>query len=503
MSMRDVTPTDSEFMEEAAAEDEVWTANPDVLSLTSVGIDIGSSTSHITFSELVLHRQGDNVMTSHFEVVERNVLYRSPILLTPYSDPDTIDLNSLSDFLNACYQEAAIDPALTNTGAVICTGVAVQKNNAEAIVRLFASKGGKFVCATAGPRLEGMLAAHGSGTIAASVASPGHTLMNVDMGGGTTKVTTVRDGTIIETGAINIGARLVAWDENGVLVRVEDGARQIAESMGLAIEVGQPLTVDQRRALARKEAEILIEYISSSQLSPLAASLVVTDPLEHATAADAILFSGGVSEYIYQRDNKDYGDLGPMLGEEVRGLLTAKHGAVETPAEMIRATVMGASQYTVQLSSSTIYVSDPAVLPALDRQVIEPFIDETTAGSSESIAKAIERAIDNADLNEIDHARPIALYIRWPIPASYDSLSVLSGGIVAGMQGRKDDPWVIVFETDIGALVGAMIKEEFNVPQAIVATDEIQVKYLDFIDIGEEIKSRKAVPVVVKSLVFG
>lgn len=85
-----------------ATGEETWTPNPDVLSLTSVGIDIGSSTSHVTFSELILHRQGDNAMTSHFEVVERNVLYRSPILLTPYSDADTIDMDSLSTFLDTC-----------------------------------------------------------------------------------------------------------------------------------------------------------------------------------------------------------------------------------------------------------------------------------------------------------------------------------------------------------------------------------------------------------------
>ena len=486
-----------------ATGEEVWTPNPDVLSLTSVGIDIGSSTSHVTFSELVLHRQGDNAMTSHFEVVERNVLYRSPILLTPYSDADTIDMDALSDFLDACYHGAGIDPTQTNTGAVICTGVAVQKNNAEAIVRLLAQKGGKFVCATAGPRLEGLLAAHGSGTIAASRQDPGRTFMNVDMGGGTAKVTTVCDGTVVETGAINIGARLVAWDENGVLVRIEEGARRIARELGFALDIGQPITSDQRRALARKQAAVLIEYITSSELSPLAADLVVTNPLEHAAPVQAVLFSGGVSEYIYERDDKDYGDLGPMLGEEMRALLTEKHGVVEVPAEMIRATVIGASQYTVQLSSSTIYVSDPGVLPALDRQVIEPFIDEPTARSGEAIAIAIRRAIENADLDDLDHHRSIALYIRFPLPATYDSLLVLSQGIVGGMQGREDDPWVIVFDTDIGALVGAMVKEEFSIPQAVVATDEIQVKYLDYIDIGQEVKNRKAVPVVVKSLVFG
>lgn len=503
MSMRDVTPTDGEFLEEAAAEDEVWMANPDWLTLTTVGIDIGSSTSHLTFSELVMHRQGTNIMTSHYEVVERNILYRSPIMLTPYRDPDTIDTELLSDFVDRCYREAGLGPEQTDTGAVICTGVAVTKRNAEAIVRLFAAKGGKFVCATAGPRLEGMLAAHGSGTIAASLENPGRTLMNVDLGGGTTKVTMVRDGSIIETGTISVGARLVQWDEQGRVQRIEAAGRRIAESLGLSIELGRVLTMDQRSALAKRQAELLIEFMSSSRLSPLADELVVTNPLDHATRADIVLFSGGVSEYVYQRNDQDYGDLGPMLAAELRGLMTSELGEVRVPSEMIRATVIGASQYTVQLSSSTIYVSDASVLPVLDRQVIAPRIDDQAAQSAEAVAKAIGVAINDADLNELDHERSIALYIQWPVRASYDSLQVLSGGIVAGLEGRSDDPWVIVFDTDIGALVGAMIKEEFNVSQAIVATDEVRVKDLDFIDIGQEIKNRKAVPVVVKSLVFG
>jgi ethanolamine utilization protein EutA len=501
MSMKDITPTDGFVVH---AEEGVDVApNPDWLRLTSVGIDIGSSTSHLTFSELVMHREGTNVMTSHYQVVERNVLYRSPILLTPYSDPDTIDMKALESFVDQCYAEAHLTHDDTNTGAVISTGEAVRKKNAEAIVRLFAAKGGKFVCATAGPHLEGVLAAHGSGSVASSLENPGKTVMNVDMGGGTSKVTVARDGEIVETGAINIGARLIAWDADGKLVRIENAGRHIAESIGLSIELGQVLTDEQRGAMAQKEAEILVEYMSSSNLSPLATDLVVTDTLEHARPADALLFSGGVSEYIYQNAEEDYGDLGPLLAEAMRGLLTPAHGQMVTPTEMIRATVIGASQYTVQLSSSTIYISDPAVLPALDRQVVAPHIDEKTAESAESVAKAIKAAIQKADLNDFDHERSIALYIHWPLSISYDTLRALSGGIVAGMEGRKDDPWVIVFDTDIGALAGAMIKEEFGIPQAIVATDEVVVKDLDFIDIGEEVKNRHAVPVVVKSLVFG
>ena len=97
----------------------------DWLTLNSVGIDIGSSTSHLTFSRLVLKRNGLQ-FSSRFEVVDQEVLYRSPILLTPFLDMETIDIEPLSSFITQSYREAGIDPSQTDTGAVICTGEAAR-----------------------------------------------------------------------------------------------------------------------------------------------------------------------------------------------------------------------------------------------------------------------------------------------------------------------------------------------------------------------------------------
>ena len=474
--------------------------NPDVLILNSVGIDIGSSTSHITFSRLTLERRGTQ-FSSRFEVVEREVLYRSPILLTPYRDSETIDMEPLTAFIEQCYRESGISPSQTNTGAVICTGEAVRKKNSEAITRMFSSQGGKFVCATAGPRLEGVLASHGSGAVARSRQHDG-VLMNVDLGGGTSKVTLVRDGAVLETGAINVGARLVAWDPQGRLVRIEDAGRKVAESVGVSVELGQVLSEEQRRAIAQALAEILFEYLRRGTLSPLTTELLVTEAFTNLDPVNGILFSGGVGEYVSGRDTKDYGDLGPLYGEEIRKRLPGFGIPVIESMEQIRATVIGASQYTIQLSSSTIYLSRPDVLPQLDRQVVAPNIDGAQV-TSEAVAQAIHASLKRADLLEIDNDRPIALFIRWPFDMSYSSLNMLSTGIVSALESRKDDPWVLVFDADIGGLVGSILKEEMGVKPEVVCVDEIAVGDLDFVDIGEEIKNRQAVPVVVKSLVFG
>ena len=168
-------------------------SNPDWLRLTSVGIDIGSSTSHLMFSRLILRRRSQQ-MSSEFEVIHREVLYRSPILLTPYASPETIDMEALAAFMRRSYKAAGIAIDDVDTGAVICTGEAVRKQNSEAIIRMLAAAGGKFVCATAGPNLEAVLGAHGSGAVARSRENG--VCLHVDIGGGTAKLAVIASGVV-------------------------------------------------------------------------------------------------------------------------------------------------------------------------------------------------------------------------------------------------------------------------------------------------------------------
>ncbi len=214
--MHDEFDEESDHLEKDSVPKGAW--NPDLMELTSVGIDIGSSTSHLMFSRLLLQRRSLE-LSSRFEVAEREILFRSPILLTPYQDKDTIDTDALAQFIASSYAEAGIESSQVDTGAVICTGEAVKKKNADAIVRLFADQGGRFVCATAGPNLEAVLAAHGSGAVD---RSHDNTVINVDLGGGTCKLAVVKNGTIVETAAINVGSRLVAWDAQGRVNRIEE-----------------------------------------------------------------------------------------------------------------------------------------------------------------------------------------------------------------------------------------------------------------------------------------
>src|SRR5207302_3038475 len=139
---------------------------------------------------------------------DRRTIYRSPVTFTPFLDESTIDHDAVLAFVQASYREAGVGVGEIATGAVICTGEAARRRNAEAITKALAKGSGKFVCATAGHHFEAMLAAHGSGAVELSHHYDGATI-NLDIGGGTTKRALIRDGAIEDTAAINVGARLI------------------------------------------------------------------------------------------------------------------------------------------------------------------------------------------------------------------------------------------------------------------------------------------------------
>ncbi len=137
-------------------------AEHNTLELVTVGVDIGSSTSHLLFARVRFERHGHR-RSDRFVVVERTVEWRSPILLTPFGPDGTIDAHRLARFVRDCYSAAGIAPSEVDSGAVILTGEAIKQRNARTIDEMIAGGSGRFVCATAGHRLECILAAHGSG----------------------------------------------------------------------------------------------------------------------------------------------------------------------------------------------------------------------------------------------------------------------------------------------------------------------------------------------------
>jgi ethanolamine utilization protein EutA len=474
----------------------------DRIELHSVGIDIGSSTSHLIFSTLEMRRQSA-VLSSRFELVNRRIDYASPILLTPFVAGASLDVPKLSAFFEAAYAESGWRADSVDTGAVITTGDAARKDNAASVVQMFSEQAGKFVCASAGPLLESKMAAYGSGAVARS-AHGAHpvTVLNIDVGGGTSKLAVVRDGRILEATAINVGARLITFDEAGILTKIERAAEIVAVDRGLSLRIGQPVPEETRQGLASALCDALLEVAARKPLSELARSLLIAGPLHHAGEVDVVIMSGGVSEYIYRDDVPGFGDIGSLIAGEIRrGLPKALPNAkLESPVQGIRATVIGASQFTAQVSGNTLHIGHPGLLPLRNLQVVPVTLNDDTP-TAHSIADAVRQSLKRA---EVDEPRPVALAVRWPHGPAYSGIHALSRGVADAMAEHiaREIPIVLVLDMDLARLTGAVLSELTDGSNEILCIDGVDLHEFDYIDIGEEHPESHVVTVIVKSLVF-
>jgi len=469
----------------------------ETLRLTSVGVDIGSSTSHLVFSRLELTLEG-----SRYRVTRREVLNESDILLTPYRDDTRIDVDALEAFINEQYRTANIKRDEVDTGALILTGVAVRRRNARAIAELFAEEAGKFVAVSAGDGLEATMAAHGSGAVAHS-AKTGGVVLNIDVGGGTSKFAICNNGKVQEVSAIDIGARLLAFDNAGTIVRIEEAGRKHAGWAGFTVELGQKVSEENLRKMVAGMIDKLLAILKPKSLTENIKGLLRLPPLTYQGEIDCVMFSGGVSEFIYNRSKSTFGDLGPLMADEIHRRMADLEMLVMEPAARIRATVIGASQYTVQVSGNTVFISPEDAVPVRNVAVVAP---EFPLNEDDFIKEAVRDALLNV-LRRLDllHGRqPVAVAFHWDGSATFFRLQAFCSGVAEGLKDifAKGHPLVLVNDGDIGGIVGLHFQEELQLQNPIISIDGIALSDFDYIDIGALIQSSGAVPVVIKSLIF-
>jgi ethanolamine utilization protein EutA len=469
----------------------------DEIKLTSVGIDIGSSTSHLVFSRLEMKQEG-----TRYVIKRRAILSESEILLTPYRDDLTIDVASLEKFINRQYERAGLKRDDVDTGALILTGVAVRRRNARAIADLFAAEAGRFVAVSAGDSLESTMAAHGSGAAARSAHSD-QVIMNIDVGGGTSKIAICMNGKVREVTAIDVGARLVVLNKNDIVTRLEEAGRFFAEAAGLDLAVGRKVDRSKLPSMVSLMADRLFEAMSGKALPEDGHRLLRLPPLAYRGKIDAITFSGGVSEFIYNHHPGDFGDLGALLAEETKHRAERSGIRVFEPAAKIRATVIGASQYTIQVSGGTIFVDPLDAVPVRNVPVVAPDFPLANDDVDPSAVKAaVERALERLGL--ADGKRPAAVAFRWEGSATFARLQAFCSGIEKGLEKiiAKGFPLTLVNDGDVGGILGLHFKEEMHFSRPVISIDGIALSEFDYIDIGALIPSSGAVPVVVKSLIF-
>jgi ethanolamine utilization protein EutA len=480
--------------EKVTLADAVWRL--DNVEFTTVGIDVGSSTSHLMFSRVHLRRQAHQ-LSSRFVVIERKTLWSSPIRLTPFLDDDTINSSELATFVDDAYRSAGLSRDDVDTGAVILTGEAVKRKNASAIAALFASDAGKFVCASAGHHMECVLAAHGSGAAALSKTT-GRTVLNVDIGGGTTKLGLCSGGVVVATCAFAVGGRLIAFDEAGRVARLDEPAATAAAACGVKLRAGEIPANEDVTTIVDAMAAIVAGYIRRDAPGALARELLLTQPLT-GPAAELLTFSGGVSEYIYEREQDTFGDIARPLADAVRKACSTLEPELVDPGAGIRATAIGVSQFTVQVSGRTIFLGT-VPLPLRNLPVVAPHLHMNGAIHPDIVAKTIAIARERLDV-EPASAHAVALSFRGT--PNYERLLALATGVAISVRDTGTEPLVLIIDGDIGQSLGRLLQNDLRVERKLLCIDALELGEFDFVDIGKPVELARGVPVVVKSLLFG
>lgn len=472
--------------------------------ILSVGIDIGTSTTQVIFSRLLVDNMADYFSAPRISIVSKELLYKSEVHITPLRDSSTLDGEGVRRIVEQEYRRAGISPGDLHTGAVIITGESARKDNAAAVTEQLSGFAGEFVVSTAGPDLESIIAAKGSGAYQYSIDRE-CSVINLDIGGGTTNIAMFDCGRAVAKGCLDIGGRLIRLKDDLTVTYLSPSAQRIADSLGLTLREGQKTTPNALRAVTDKMADLLAQAIGLQDREPLFESVrtLSSTDLSLSRKADYLCFSGGVADCIYTPDDDilRYGDIGVLLGASIRShpLISACR---QLPAgETIRATVVGAGTYTTSISGSTIAYSSLLFplknIPVLklDEQEQEHCIN----GDREWLEQKARWFMDQSDT---DH---FILAMQGKADPDYTEIKKLAGCIADALSPILPDtkPILVVLEHDMAKALGFALRACVDGRRKVAAIDGISVEVNDFVDIGRPLMDGLVVPVIVKTLVFG
>ena len=228
--------------------------------LLSVGIDLGTSTTQLVFSRLLIENMAGAYTVPRMVITKKEIQYKSQIYFTPLIDRETIDFQQVKSLVEQEYEKAGIRKEEIDTGAVIITGETARKENAKEVVNALSGFAGDFVVATAGPDLESVISGKGAGM---DVYSKEHrvTAVNIDIGGGTSNLAVFARGEATDTGCLDIGGRLVKVEKgSGRITYIAPKLLQIIQKEGLSLAEGERLTKERLAPLLT----ILVEALEQS-----------------------------------------------------------------------------------------------------------------------------------------------------------------------------------------------------------------------------------------------
>ena len=478
----------------------------DKTAILSVGIDVGTSTTQVVFSKLQMDNAGGYFSVPRVAIVDKEVVYKSEVYMTPLKTDVLIDTDALRDIVAAEFRKAGYRPEDTDSGAVIITGESARKENSDAVLKSLSDFAGDFVVSAAGPDMESLIAGKGSGAWQYSMDHHCR-VANLDIGGGTTNVVLFEDGETLARGCLDIGGRLICMNPQGIITKVSPAAAVMAQAAGVSVSVGDRCDELKLTAVTRQMAAALNAYlgVGTKDIDAILRQIKTPGSSDFPVPekVQAVFFSGGVADLIYHEsaDTWAYGDIGVLLGRAIReSRLFTDFQKIE-PGETIRATVVGAGTYTTTISGSTITYSDD-IFPLKNIPVIkldEELQEACFAGETEPVIRRIQWVLGQNDEEHFILAMPGK---RNP---GYMEMKRAAASIRQIMDRVQPpgEPILLVIESDIAKAMGQMIRQQPDLKRQVVAIDSIHVEDGEYVDMGKPMMNGMVIPVVVKTLIFG
>ncbi len=448
-----------------------------------LGLDFGSTTSSALIANAKVARSSE---TGHMQLDDVQVIYKSEPVFTPFFN-QSLDIEKLAKLIANWLSESGVSTKDIFSGGSMITGLAAQADNVAALSKLIINMVGESVIATADdPCLESWLAFMGS-CGALSRYHAGVPILNFDIGGGTTNVALGVNGDVQTTGCYFIGARHFQFVAGGYqLTAMSSYGAALLESLNINKKIGETLNASECEKIMSFYINVLESIVAENtdfMSSPIAKKHTQVALAFNKTVESKITFSGGVGELLYNISADEtlptttfYGDFGIDLALAIsKSAMLSANLKTHIPEHKGRATVVGLTLHSTEISGSTVYLPNPNCLPLRDLPIIAKLAADSSIEQWQNAFALMAKRQGGACIqittcnNTLEQVRALAAQIKHALHTN---------------EYAPCQPIVILVEANIGKALGNYISNWGQLDYNLIVIDEVSLRDAHFVHIG-------------------